>query len=266
MTLFSLAGNCQPSALLMFLAYLDESGTAHDAYMVVGGLLVHEQDAWPLSRVVDEIANRLPSPMRGAELHTSPMRSGRDGWRDVPYSARRAALDEIAGLLRAPPRSFAYRPVLFAVAMHNYSNRHHDPVERLYEEFFARCNGFLGREASLGNRHRCIPIADKSDTIERRLQNLVQVWRARGATTGAQIGPLAGFAEVPVFVDSRVSRIIQLADFVCNTVYRYYSGFDAPEFEAILPAFDSEDGRLHGLTHLVGGYRSCPCPACESRR
>ena len=250
----------------MFLAYLDGSGTPRDGYMVVGGLLVHEQDAWPLSRAVDEIADQLPGPMKGAELHTSPMRSGRNGWRDVSYSARRRALDEIADLLVSPPRTFAYPPVLFAVAMHNDSNRHHDPIERLYEEFFARCNGFLGREASLGNRHRCIPIADKSNTIERRLQNLVQVWRARGATTGAQIGPLAGFAEVPVFVDSRVSRIIQLADFVCNIVYRYYSGFDAPEFETILPAFDSEAGRLHGLTHLVGGYRSCSCPACASRR
>lgn len=150
--------------------------------------------------------------------------------------------------------------------MHNDSNRHHDPVERLYEELFAHCNGFLGREASRGNRHRCIPIADKSNTIERRLQSLVQVWRTRGATTGAQIGPLAGFAEVPVFVDSQTSRIIQLADFACNTVYRRYSGFPAPEFETILPAFDNDSGRLHGLTHLVGGYRSCSCPACMSRR
>ncbi len=250
----------------MFLAYLDESGTPRDEYMVVGGLLVHEQDAWPLSRAVDLIANRLPSPKKGAELHASPMRSRRGNWKNVPDDARQRALDEIADLLVMPPRTFAYRPVLFAVAMHNESNRHHDPIERLYEEFFARCNGFLGREASLGNRHRCIPIADKSNTIERRLQSLVKIWRARGATTGAQIGPLAGFAEVPVFVDSRASRIIQLADFVCNTVYRYYSGSYAPEFEKILPTFDNEDGRLHGLTHLVGGYRSCSCPACASRR
>ena len=56
------------------------------------------------------------------------------------------------------------------------------------------------------------------------------------------------------------------ADFVCNMMYRYYSGFDAPEFEMILPAFDNEEGHPHGLTHLVGRYSSCSCPACTSRR
>lgn len=250
----------------MFLAYMDESGTTADEYVVVGGVLVHEQDAWPLSRAVDALADRLPFPANGTELHASFIHSGKKEWRGVPRAAKQSALDGMADLLAEPPSTFAHPPVLFAVAMHNRSNLHHDPIERPYEEFFARCNGFVRRKASEGDPHQCLPIADKSDKIERRLQNLMQIWRTRGATTGAQIGPLAGFAEVPVFVDSRASRIIQLADFVCNTVYRYYSGFDAPEFEVILPAFDNEDGRLHGLTHLVGGYRSCPCPACESRR
>ena len=250
----------------MFLVYMDESGTPADQYMVVGGVLVHEHDTWPLSRAVEAIANDVPPPTQGAELHADHIRVGKKSWRSVPRHVKADTLIRMSDLLVNKRWASEYPPVLFAVAMHVPSNSHHDPIERLYEEFFARCNGFIHRLAVTGDRHKCLPIADESAKIERRLQNLMQVWRARGATTGAQIGPLAGFAEVPVFVDSSASRIVQLADFVCNTVYRYYSGFDDPEFEKILPAFDSEDGRLHGLTHLVTGYSSCSCPACASRR
>lgn len=250
----------------MFLLYMDESGDPWGDIMVVGGVLVHEQDTWRLSRAIEEIADRVPWPAQGTELHATLIRSGNKEWRDVPRRQRQETLDRITNLLVQPRQSFEYPLVLFAVAMDIKSNQHHDPIERLYEEFFARCNGFLGRLASSGDRQRCLPIADESAKVEQRVQDLMQTWRAHGGTTGAQIGQLASFAEVPVFVDSRASRSIQLADFVCNTVYRYYSGRNDPEFARLLEAFDHEQGRLHGLTHLVRGYRDCQCVACTSRR
>ena len=91
-------------------------------------------------------------------------------------------------------------------------------------------------------------------------------WRERGASTGAAIGPMAAYAEVPLYVDSVASRLVQLADFVAHWVYRAYEAGDESVLGEILPAFDADGGALHGLVHLVGRYRECPCAACLSRR
>jgi len=151
------------------------------------------------------------------------------------------------------------------VVIHKPSFPHHDPFERAYEDFFARCNGFLGRLASRGDRHRCIAIADRS-RLEPFVQRFMRSWREEGASTGAAIGPMTAYAEVPLFVDSAASRLVQLADFVAHWVYRAYEAGDAGVLDRMLPAFDADGGRKHGLVHLVGRYRECQCAARMSRR
>ncbi|MBA4178953.1 MAG: hypothetical protein C0506_00025 [Anaerolinea sp.] len=156
-------------------------------------------------------------------------------------------------------------PILFAVALHKASFPQHDPYERVYEEFFARCNGLIGRLASNGDMHRCVAIADKS-RLESRLQDLMSAWRTRGASTGAAIRPMRGYAEVPLFVDSHASRCVQLADFVAYSVYRAYAAGDDRLLDRLIGGFHAEDGVIHGLVHLVSRYRECLCAACKSRQ
>ncbi len=249
----------------MYLLDLDESGSDDSDYFVVGGLAVYEQDAWPLALAASRLSAALPGEARDAEFHASPMRRGGGVWRNVSQARRRRLIEEIARLLTDGVPTLERRPVLFATAIHRASFPHLSPQERAYEEFFARCNGFLGRLASAGDRHRCIAISDKSH-LESRLQRLMPAWRTSGASSGARIGPMQAYAEVPVFVDSEASRLIQLADFVAHWVYRAYEHEDWSVLEILLPAFDQSDGVRHGLVHLTEGYRECDCPACRSRR
>lgn len=158
-------------------------------------------------------------------------------------------------------------PVLFAVAPHRPTARYPNLYERAYEEVFARCNGFIGRLASAGDRHRAIAISDESKHLEAPLQQVMRQWRVGGASTGARIGKMESYAEVPLFVDSKASRLIQLADFVAYWTHRAYMFGDDAVLNDLVPAFDAgDDHRLHGLVHLVGNYRSCNCVACRSRR
>jgi len=116
-----------------------------------------------------------------------------------------------------------------------------------------------------GDLHRCVVIADDS-RLERSLQRWMLQWRKQGTSTGTAIRPLSAYAEAPLFVDSKASRLVQLADFVAHWVHRAYEVGDDSVLRKLLPGFDQEDGRIHGLVHLVHGYRTCDCPACESRR
>ena len=250
----------------MYLLYTDESGSPNSSYFVLGGIAVHEQTAGPLARSMDQLFSELPVACRLEELHTQQVRRGSGPWQVLAKSRRLQLLEDVARLLVAESTK-PQPPVLFAVAFHRDSVPHQNPYERAYEEFFARCNGLLGRLTSQGDPHRCIVIADQSRReLESTIQSAMIGWREHGASTGAAIGPLASYAEVPLFVDSRASRLVQLADFVAHWVYRAYEVRDDSMLRKLVPCFDQEDGRLHGLVHLVRSYWTCDCLACGSRR
>ena len=255
-----------PAGRCMYLLYADESGSQNSEHFTLGGLAVHEQDAYPLARDVDAIFKQLPGSLHREELHAQQIRVASGVWASLPKANRDQLVRDISELLVGGVPTPRRSPVLFAVTFHKASFPNQDPQERTYEEFFARCNGMLGRLASQGDNHRCVVVADKvSRKLEASLQPMMLNWRESGASTGAAIGPLSAYAEVPLFVDSKASRLVQLADFVAHWVYRAYESSDDSVLRKLISGFDQEDGRRHGLVHLVHRYRTCDCLACSSR-
>jgi Protein of unknown function (DUF3800) len=61
---------------------------------------------------------------------------------------------------------------------------------------------------------------------------------------------IRNFSEVPLFLDSKASRLIQLADLVAYAIFRYFEKGDNRFFPIIEPRFDSEGGVRHGL-HIL---------------
>lgn len=96
----------------------------------------------------------------------------------------------------------------------------------------------------------------------KRLQALLTQYR----TTGASFGKVRHLAEVPLFTDSKITRMLQLADFVAYAIYRRYESSDAQFFDIILPRFTESAGKLHGLVHLTARFRECFCQPCFSHR
>jgi len=56
-------------------------------------------------------------------------------------------------------------------------------------------------------------------------------------------------AEVPVFVDSRASRLVQLADLVAYATFRHFERGDSQFFDVFKHRFDEVGGIVHGLCH-----------------
>jgi len=83
---------------------------------------------------------------------------------------------------------------------------------------------------------------DKSST-ERRIQTLAREFKYGGHKWGAT----RNYAEVPVFLDSKASRLVQLADLVAYAIFRYHEYDDATFYDVIKDCFDSEGGVQHGL-------------------
>lgn len=93
-----------------------------------------------------------------------------------------------------------------------------------------------------------------------------KVLHGHSGPNGTRWGDLRNMAEVPLFVDSRASRIVQLADLVAWAVWRRYEHQDTRYFDRVIPKFDSEANVTHGLVHYRPGNMDCSCPACLSRK
>ena len=153
---------------------------------------------------------------------------------------------------------------LFAAVIDKAAASPRDPVEIAFEEVSNRFNLFLQRT---NNRARDPRDAQKGLIImdETRHEGALQALARHFRINGARWGHFRNLAEVPLFVDSKASRLIQLADLVAWGTWRKYEHQDGRFFDRLIPKFDADGGVIHGLYHYRARAEICYCPACTSR-
>jgi Protein of unknown function (DUF3800) len=175
-------------------------------------------------------------------------------------SERLKLMNEMCSILAKTPDSVS----LFAVAMHKASLPHFEPIGKTCEEIAGHFDAMLTRlEArdSKPEKQRGLMIFDQT-AHQKTLHSLLAEYR----TTGASWGKVKHLAEIPMFTDSKLTRMLQWADFVAYAVFRRYQHADSSFFDRIVGKFDHSGGILHGLVHLIATYQDCFCPACITRR
>lgn len=242
----------------MYLLYVDESGDLENEgdHFVVGAIAVHEARVRAFNRAIELVARRHLH--HRLELHAQAIRTGKGPWGAIPRPVKQELLRDVPATLG----TFARNPdfSLFAVARAPRAVPAADPLERTFEELLLRFTQMLIRLNRAGDDEHGLVIADKA-RYELTLQPIVQRWR----TSGTRFARLGRLVEVPLFIDSKATRLTQAADFVAHGVYRFYQHGDDSLFAPLLNGFDSVGGVRHGLVHLVRNYKRCVCPACVSR-
>lgn len=250
----------------MYLLYLDASGTpdsTQELYYVLGGVAVYERRIHWLTQALNRIAaSHLPEGTKPVELHASAIRNRQAEWASLPRTQRESLMRDVYGVVRDE----AYPGlVLFAAAIHKPSLQpDEEPLCRAFEEVCRRFDLFLHRRRSEeDDTQRGLVVLDACRVREK--ETLRKLW-TEYYEGGTRWGRLANLTDIPLFADSRATRMLQLADFCCYAVYRRYERGDTAFLDAILSRFDQSDGRIHGLVHHYRDYRQCWCPACSSRR
>ena len=246
----------------MHLLYLDDAGSANNPkedYLVLGGVSVYEAQAGWITQELDSIAESIcPGNPHSVEFHASDIFSRRrDPWRGMTRTDAQGVIKAVLDVLR---RSYETARA-FACAIHKASYRGQDPMELAFEDLCSRFDLYLGRLRGDGDRQRGLVILDES-AQETTLQRMAREFR----TLGTRWGVIRSLADTPLFVDSRASRVVQLADHVAYAVFRRYNAGDTQYFDVIASKFDSADGIVHGLAHKQTLDPSCMCIACMSRR
>src|SRR5579884_1736933 len=245
----------------MYLLYLDDAGSpanSDEQYFVLGGICVYEAQVEWFSRELDKLATPYNTNPEDVEFHASTVFSRREApWKGLSVNEARGLLKSI---LRVAASSYDTAR-LFACAIHKKSFPAADPVALAFEDLCQRFDYFLNRRRQQGDQQRGMIILDKT-TRETSLQQLSREFRK----VGTRWGSLKNIADTPFFVDSRASRLIQLADHIAYAVFRRYNTGDAQYMDIIASRFDESDGVYHGLSHKLSDRSSCTCHACLSRR
>ena len=245
---------------MMHILYADEAGTHADSvYFVLAGLAVFERETYFLSQDMDEIAQRyFPAESAEVELHSSAL-TAREKRLTPPYdsltfSQRLELRMEVIQLIADS------RAKLFAVAIEK-SSVDEEPYDRALEEMVNRFDLMLNRLYQMGDQQRGIIVMAESSYRENIHRLAKRIW-----TEGHRWGEMRNIADVPFFAHARSTRLLQLADFAANAVYRRFEVGEARHFDPIARRFDAEGEHIHGLVHIANDRRNCFCPACLAWR
>lgn len=235
-----------PIPVAMHLLYLDDSGSisdTQDRYVVLAGFCVNEkQTHW-----IDKSMNELVSPFAANsvykwEFHGTNMRGkGKQEWRRISYEDRKRVF--LAALSIVTEKNLR----LFAAVIDKKSCVESDNLTKmLLEQATSRFDLFLSRinrkQGARKLKEKGILIVDKAQK-ELEMQRLTLEFKHAGHTWGK----LKNMAEVPLFLDSKSSRLIQLADLIAFAVYRNFQHGDTMYYNIIRDNFDCDHGNCHGL-------------------
>jgi hypothetical protein len=101
-------------------------------------------------------------------------------------------------------------------------------------------------------------IQDNNDTVKGHLTNLMRKFHMQG-TVWSKIPQII---ETPLFVDSSLTSMIQMADLCAYAMRRYLENDESELFLKILPKFDKKGSRIVGARHFAA--QPCPCLICKS--
>ena len=249
----------------MHILYVDDSGSASnptERFFVLAGVAAFERRLYHFITALDKVVETFGlGDVHEVELHGTAMYNGRKEFRAIKDRAEREKMIQSAlGVII--DRANILR--LFAVAVDKQVVSPQDPVEVAFEEISNRFNLYLQRLNNANpseHSQRGLIVMDETER-EGRLQSLARHFRVNGA----KWGHFRNLAEVPLFVDSRASRLVQMADLVAYATWRKYEIHDGRFFDRLIPKFDADGGIIHGLVHYARRDEPCYCPACLSRR
>ena len=104
-------------------------------------------------------------------------------------------------------------------------------------------------------------IQDNNETVAKNITALMRQFHTQ-VTLWAKVDRII---ETPLFVDSSLTGMVQMADLCAYATRRFFENGEEDLFNRIFSRFDQASGKIVGIRHTVGG-KSCPCKVCAGHR
>jgi hypothetical protein len=99
-------------------------------------------------------------------------------------------------------------------------------------------------------------IHDNNDTVSKRHTDLMKRFHRYGTLWTS----IERIIETPLFVNSELTNLVQIADLCCYSVRRYLENNESNLFDRIKKKIDRKNGKIVGVRHFTDD--SCQCELC----
>ena len=103
-------------------------------------------------------------------------------------------------------------------------------------------------------------IHDNNETVSKRLTELMKQFHRKGTFWT----DITNIIETPLFVDSQLTGMIQIADICSYALRRYLENGERELFDLIYKRADRKDNIVVGVRHFT--VQNCDCAICSSHR
>ena len=131
-----------------------------------------------------------------------------------------------------------------------------------FEKYLKGKNGLLDSEI-IGNgkvKTYGLLIHDNNETVEKKHTGLMKQFHK----TGTLWTSIDKIIETPLFVDSSLTSMIQMADICAYSIRRYLENNEEKLFDEVFARADRRGKTTVGIRHFT--KRGCPCKICASHR
>jgi hypothetical protein len=128
--------------------------------------------------------------------------------------------------------------------------------EQAFEQLVSRFQQFLKLTTSYQDKNYGILIHDNNTTVAKRHTELMKKFHKTGTLWTA----IDNIIETPLFVNSQLTSMIQLADLCAYALRRYLENDEIGLFNHIYKRADRKDGKVVGVRHFTS--KPCPCQIC----
>ena len=145
---------------------------------------------------------------------------------------------------------------------------HFDPArssrsvsEQAFEQIVSRFERFLRNVGGAsGQRNHGLLVHDNNETVARRHTHMMRSFHASG-TLWTSVDCII---ETPMFVDSKLTRMVQIADLCAYALRRYLENCETELFEPIFERADRVGGVAVGVRHF--SPPTCECAICQAHQ
>lgn len=130
--------------------------------------------------------------------------------------------------------------------------------EASFTQVVSRLQIFLtNRGRNLSQRILGMLVQDNNETVAMKLTKLMRQFHERGTTYTV----IPDIVETPLFVDSSLTSMVQLADICAYATRRFFENAETDLFDKVYVRTDRSGGRIVGGRHFTG-MRPCRCRVC----
>lgn len=132
--------------------------------------------------------------------------------------------------------------------------------EQAFEQVVSRFEQYLGKTQSAGQKNYGLLVHDNNQTVAKRHTALMRRFHQQGTLWTS----IERIIETPLFVDSSLTSLVQVADLCAYALRRYLENQEADLFKKIFQRADRYSGVIVGARHW--SPVSCDCEICKNHR